>query len=196
MYAVPYLQIPLRLGVSKAILENVVFCHQEDASWPLQEGAVVKKKFDDIFESARYTKALDTIKKTKQEYASTVKASRGRRHSGVCIRLNTVYGYTERVCTVPFGKGSAKSDGPDARKHHFLGEGRSLAKLVPNFMYLCSCYVVLRSVAFLGCKQLLRKYMFWCVNNPMYETSLKHYVPLFPRRLLHFLPFFVRFFRI
>ncbi|CAM9909179.1 unnamed protein product, partial [Hapterophycus canaliculatus] len=67
--------IPLRLGVSKAILENVVFCHQEDASWPLQEGAVVKKKFDDIFESARYTKALDTIKKTKQEYASLVKAS-------------------------------------------------------------------------------------------------------------------------
>lgn len=69
------LQIPLRLGVSKAILENVVFCHQEDASWPLQEGAVVKKKFDDIFESARYTKALDTIKKTKQEYGSIVKAS-------------------------------------------------------------------------------------------------------------------------
>lgn len=68
-------QIPLRLGVSKAILENVVFCHQEDASWPLQEGAVVKKKFDDIFESARYTKALDTIKKTKQEYAGKVKAS-------------------------------------------------------------------------------------------------------------------------
>ncbi|CAM9695145.1 unnamed protein product [Ascophyllum nodosum] len=65
--------IPLRLGVSKAILENVVFCHQEDASWPLQEGAVVKKKFDDIFESARYTKALDTIKKTKQEYAAVVK---------------------------------------------------------------------------------------------------------------------------
>lgn len=66
-------KIPLRLGVSKAILENVVFCHQEDSSWPLQEGAVVKKKFDDIFESARYTKALDTIKKTKQEYAATVK---------------------------------------------------------------------------------------------------------------------------
>lgn len=59
--------------MSKAILENVVFCHQEDASWPLQEGAVVKKKFDDIFESARYTKALDTIKKTKQEYAAIVK---------------------------------------------------------------------------------------------------------------------------
>ena len=33
--------------------------HQEESSWPLQEGAVLKKKFDDIFESARYTKALE-----------------------------------------------------------------------------------------------------------------------------------------
>jgi DNA repair protein RAD50 len=37
-------QIPLLLGVSKAILENVVFCHQEESSWPLQEGAVLKKE--------------------------------------------------------------------------------------------------------------------------------------------------------
>ena len=41
-------QIPMLLGVSKAILEHVVFCHQEDASWPLQEAVVVKKRFDDI----------------------------------------------------------------------------------------------------------------------------------------------------
>ncbi len=42
--------------VSQAILENVVFCHQEDASWPMQDGALLKKKFDDIFESTRYSK--------------------------------------------------------------------------------------------------------------------------------------------
>jgi len=24
------------MGVSKAILENVIFCHQEDANWPMQ----------------------------------------------------------------------------------------------------------------------------------------------------------------
>lgn len=35
-------QIPQLLGVSRAILEHVIFCHQEDASWPLQEGAVLK----------------------------------------------------------------------------------------------------------------------------------------------------------
>ena len=49
-------QMPELLGVSKAILESVIFCHQEESSWPLQEGSVLKKKFDDIFDSARYTK--------------------------------------------------------------------------------------------------------------------------------------------
>jgi hypothetical protein len=49
-------QLPVLMGVSRAILESVIFCHQEESSWPLQEGAVLKKKFDDIFESARYTK--------------------------------------------------------------------------------------------------------------------------------------------
>lgn len=39
-----------------AILESVVFCHQEESSWPLQDGATLKKKFDDIFEATRYTK--------------------------------------------------------------------------------------------------------------------------------------------
>lgn len=45
--------IPSLMGVSKPILEHVVFCHQEDSSWPLQEGAVLKKRFDDIFDSTR-----------------------------------------------------------------------------------------------------------------------------------------------
>ncbi|KAF0683101.1 Aste57867_24789 [Aphanomyces stellatus] len=57
--------IPDLLGVSRAVLESVIFCHQEDSNWPIQEGSVLKKRFDDIFESARYTKALDAIKKLK-----------------------------------------------------------------------------------------------------------------------------------
>lgn len=37
----------------RAILESVVFCHQEESSWPLQDPATLKKKFDEIFESTR-----------------------------------------------------------------------------------------------------------------------------------------------
>ena len=54
--------------MSKPILEHVVFCHQEDSSWPLQEGAVLKKRFDDIFDSTRYTKALEAIKAERKTY--------------------------------------------------------------------------------------------------------------------------------
>lgn len=46
-------EIPRLLGVSRSILENVIFCHQEESNWPLSEPASLKKKFDDIFEATR-----------------------------------------------------------------------------------------------------------------------------------------------
>ena len=36
-------------GVSKAVLEHVIFCHQEDSNWPLSEGKLLKTRFDEIF---------------------------------------------------------------------------------------------------------------------------------------------------
>ena len=65
--------IPFFLGASKPILVHVVFCHKEDSSWPLQEGAVLKKRFDDIFDSTRYAKTLEAIKAEQKSYASQVK---------------------------------------------------------------------------------------------------------------------------
>lgn len=47
-------EIPHLLGVSKSVLDNVIFCHQEETWWPLSEPAALKKKFDDIFEATRY----------------------------------------------------------------------------------------------------------------------------------------------
>lgn len=67
----------------RAILDNVIFCHQEESNWlventiklqcfeskfdvyqfrPLSEPSILKKKFDDIFSSTKYTKALTNIK--------------------------------------------------------------------------------------------------------------------------------------
>ncbi|KAI5754699.1 hypothetical protein M8J77_010773 [Diaphorina citri] len=50
------------IGVSKAILNNVIFCHQENSSWPLDEGKKVKEIFDEIFDATKYNKALESIK--------------------------------------------------------------------------------------------------------------------------------------
>ncbi|XP_063986725.1 DNA repair protein RAD50-like [Diachasmimorpha longicaudata] len=36
------------LGVSKAILNHVIFCHQDEANWPLDENKMVKERFDAI----------------------------------------------------------------------------------------------------------------------------------------------------
>ena len=40
----------------QAVLENVIFVHQDESNWPLAEGQVLKKKFDDIFAATKYTK--------------------------------------------------------------------------------------------------------------------------------------------
>ncbi|KEP54869.1 DNA repair protein RAD50 [Rhizoctonia solani 123E] len=74
-------EIPHLLGVSKSVLENVIFCHQEDSYWPLAEASVLKKKFDDIFEATRYTKALDNIKALRKERVADLKADKERLHS-------------------------------------------------------------------------------------------------------------------
>lgn len=66
-------QIPQLMGVSKAILDYVLFCHQEDSSWPLQDSAVIKKRFDEIFDSARYTKAIEVLRKKEKSYLSLAK---------------------------------------------------------------------------------------------------------------------------
>mmetsp|Transcript_21623 Transcript_21623/g.40067 ORF Transcript_21623/g.40067 Transcript_21623/m.40067 type:complete len:1328 (-) Transcript_21623:167-4150(-) len=69
-------QVPELMGVSKAILESVIFCHQEDSSWPLQDPITVKKRFDDIFGASRYTKALENIKALQREWTRVTKDRR------------------------------------------------------------------------------------------------------------------------
>lgn len=46
--------VPEMMMVSKAVLENVIFVHQDESNWPLGDGATLKKKFDDIFSATRY----------------------------------------------------------------------------------------------------------------------------------------------
>ncbi|KAG8827144.1 DNA repair protein rad50 [Serendipita sp. 401] len=71
-------EIPALLGVSKAVLDNVIFCHQEDSYWPLAEASTLKKKFDDIFEASKYTKALDAIKNLRKERVAELKVDKER----------------------------------------------------------------------------------------------------------------------
>uniref|UniRef100_A0A3P9LDM7 RAD50 homolog, double strand break repair protein n=1 Tax=Oryzias latipes TaxID=8090 RepID=A0A3P9LDM7_ORYLA len=61
------------LGVSKPVLNNVIFCHQEESNWPLSEGKALKDKFDSIFAATKYIKALETMRQLRLKQSVTVK---------------------------------------------------------------------------------------------------------------------------
>jgi len=62
------------LGVSKPILNYVIFCHQEDSNWPLEEGKKVKEKFDEIFNSAKYRSCQTNIKEVRKKEMEEMRA--------------------------------------------------------------------------------------------------------------------------
>jgi DNA repair protein RAD50 len=66
-------QVPKLLGVSKAILESVVFCHQDESLWPMSTPTMLKKKFDEIFEAQKYTKAVENLKMIRKQHMDILK---------------------------------------------------------------------------------------------------------------------------
>ena len=68
--------VPLKLGVAPAILENVIFCHQDESMWPMSEPSTLKKKFDEIFEAMKYTKAIDNLKQVKKKQQEDLRVHR------------------------------------------------------------------------------------------------------------------------
>lgn len=70
--------LPSLMGVSAAVLESVVFVHQEDSNWPLADAATVKRRFDDIFAATKYTKALEALRKLRTDKAAEVREMRLR----------------------------------------------------------------------------------------------------------------------
>jgi len=65
--------VPNLMGISKAILENVIFCHQEDSCWPLTTSKDLKQRFDDIFAASRYTKALKKMADFRKDQNANIK---------------------------------------------------------------------------------------------------------------------------
>lgn len=66
-------QMCLAMGVSQAVINNVLFCHQEDSSWPLDTDKKLKEKFDAIFGTTEYNKAIDKLIKFRKSYMEQAK---------------------------------------------------------------------------------------------------------------------------
>ncbi|WEJ96353.1 DNA repair protein rad50 [Yamadazyma tenuis] len=66
-------ELPNYLGITKPILDYVIFCHQDESLWPLSEPSLLKKKFDDIFQASKFTKILDNLKVINKDLSVDIK---------------------------------------------------------------------------------------------------------------------------
>jgi len=92
-------QIPELLGVSRAILENVIFCHQEDSLWPFREGGTLKTIFDDLFDTTRFTRVNEATKTLIKENRKKMKDEKHK--SDLCKqRYETVIENVKKVQSI------------------------------------------------------------------------------------------------
>ena len=61
------------LGVSKAVLEYVIFCHQEDQLWPFSDSNQLKKIFDELFDTSQFTQMIQQLQKQFKENKKKLK---------------------------------------------------------------------------------------------------------------------------
>ncbi|KAH9387034.1 DNA repair protein RAD50 [Nematocida major] len=66
-------EVPFLLGTTPAVLESVIFVHQEESAWPFGDATVLKKKMDAIFSSSKFVKAIESLTVLKKEKAGEVK---------------------------------------------------------------------------------------------------------------------------
>ena len=102
--------VPSYLGVSPAILEYVIFCHQDEALWPMSEPSALKKKFDEIFDAQKYTKAIDELKVVRKKQGEDLRRlkvehkhneddkDKGQKNQRLCQKLTAeIEEYREKV---------------------------------------------------------------------------------------------------
>ena len=53
------------LGVNRALLNSVIFCHQEDTNWPLAEGKVLRERLNGVFGTDGYLERLEQIRQAR-----------------------------------------------------------------------------------------------------------------------------------
>ncbi|UVC54597.1 DNA repair protein Rad50 [Theileria orientalis] len=84
--------VPSYMGMSRALLDNVIFCHQDENNWPLEDASKIKARFDDLLETAGFTKALQSISKARKEQETHILSlnSKLEAHKQEIIRIDTL----------------------------------------------------------------------------------------------------------
>ena len=99
--------VPSLMGVSKPVLEHVVFVHQEDSLWPLSESKPLKERFDAIFAATKYNTAVQKMRDLVKEKAQVLfclspfachHSTCTNEHEFICWQLCTTVVFIARAC--------------------------------------------------------------------------------------------------
>lgn len=78
-------ELSVALGVSKSILNYVIFCHQEELNWPFDQGKILKDKFDEIFDSTKYNKALENVGKLYKQLQGDIRSLNAEKQAFIVV---------------------------------------------------------------------------------------------------------------
>jgi DNA repair protein RAD50 len=132
-----YVHVMNRLGVNKAVLDYVIFCHQEESNWPLSESKKLKERFDEIFEVSEYVEIMENIKthrKILDKRVAEIDKEIQNHLLGYVQRSNTLHGEIEND-TKEQEKISDKLKKLDSQLQKFekqLNESSAKKKLLDN----------------------------------------------------------------
>ncbi|KAG6368501.1 hypothetical protein INS49_002710 [Diaporthe citri] len=128
--------VPTYLGVAPAILESVIFCHQDDSLWPMSEPSALKKKFDEIFDAQKYSKAIDQLKVVRKKQAEKLRnlqvhhmhneenKNKGQKNLRLCQKLTEeIEEYREKVNAIEKEVAELRQKERESREeaNNFLG---------------------------------------------------------------------------
>lgn len=142
--------VPQLLGVSPAILDSVIFCHQDESLWPMSEPSALKKKFDDIFAAKKYTKAMEQLKIVRKAQGekyrqlqiahkqNEVNKERGQKNEKLCGKLsNDIDEYRREVDAITQEMAGVEHKAKEAREqaNKFLGTMNELQYNLDQFQF-------------------------------------------------------------
>lgn len=128
--------VPNSLGVAPAILESVIFCHQDESLWPMSEPSALKKKFDEIFDAQKYTKAIEQLKVVRKKQAEELRTlqvhykhneenkNKGQKNLKLCQKLTAeIDEYRERATAIEKEVAELRQKERESREeaNNFLG---------------------------------------------------------------------------
>ncbi|KUI62987.1 DNA repair protein RAD50 [Cytospora mali] len=142
--------VPQYLGVSPAILDAVIFCHQDESLWPMSEPSALKKKFDEIFAAKQYTKAMEQLKLVRkakgdqfrqlqtEHKQNEVNKERGQKNQKLCEKLaNDIEEYRIQVdaITEEMAEVEHKARGAREQANQFLSTMNDLQYNMDQYQF-------------------------------------------------------------